>query len=279
MNLKEQLLKAIAAHQGQELLFTKLLKGKVFDFKSRQLLHETPAPELNPAQPDPQYAHGNEAALRSIEARGYSPEAMAFYQAHNKNAEEPYFGGDMHNIQYRTMDTHHGKWNEPMPFPAHVGDLKGHLGKYVAQGGPDPLAWIDRKYGVSRKLIEDHKGKPLTISTRSDLIGGDEYIKALDPKHHKVRIHAFSDNDEINRLLEPGAPSFKRRMGAVQRLKEAGIPVQIVHDKVLNAPAHIAAHNRLHQPVGLTNPIELNDEQLARLNSNFATNEGDENVG
>jgi hypothetical protein len=104
------------------------------------------------------------------------------------------------------------------------------LGKDTLVGGPDPFAWLDSKYKVSKKLLEKNFDKPLEIHTRSDLIAHDDYIAALNPNKHKVYMHIISMDESFNRALEPGQPSALRRIQAAKKLYESGVSVTIAHD-------------------------------------------------
>jgi hypothetical protein len=144
---------------------------------------------------------------------------------------EPYFG-DIHNAAWRISEKEEGL---PHPLPRKVEDLKGTLGKDVPMGGSDPFIWMDSKYKVTLKLLEKHKGKPLTINTRSDLIAHDDYIEAMDKKNHKIRIHLLADDKDgrrFQRVLEPGAPSDLRRIKAIEKLALKGFDVVVVIDKL-----------------------------------------------
>ena len=145
---------------------------------------------------------------------------------------EPYVGFDMASPAYRA------KSSVPQPFPVSgVVDVKGHLGKTLGEGGPDPLAWLDTKYGASKKVLEANRNKPLKISTRSDLISHDDYISNLNPKLHEVEFHIPSTNSKLNKILTPGAPSISRQMAAIKKLQERGIKVSIVHENIKGLPA------------------------------------------
>jgi hypothetical protein len=186
--------------------------------------------------------HPADRAHQLISARFASntPKSLisAIENAKQGGHDEPYAFGDIHSVVHGTIRD--GKkeqhWNNPMPMPMKVKDVQGHLGKRVAQGGSDPFMWMDQKYGLSKDVLKNHRNKPLKISTRSDLIAQDDYMKHLDPKKHSVEIHVFGDNERQNRQMEPGAPSFSRRMKAAQKLRAAGIPVTIVHDKIEGVP-------------------------------------------
>ena len=151
-------------------------------------------------------------------------------QGHN----EPYIG-DFHNAQWRTADRHELEDKIPHPVPQQVKDLKGTLGKDVPLGGSDPFMWMDLKYSITKNLLKSHYNKPLTINTRSDLIAHDDYMEAINPSKHKIRIHVLtaetgSWSTNIGRFLEPGAPNFQRRLMAAKKLYDAGYDVTMVVD-------------------------------------------------
>lgn len=147
---------------------------------------------------------------------------------------EPYSHGDIHNVEWSNTKHDSHQWNRPMPIPRYVPKemVGGHIGKGVASGSSEPFGWMDRKYGVARDLLAEHKNDPLTISTRSDLISADEYLQHLNPDLHHVKIHIPTHDDDVARIIEPGAPSVSRRIKAAKILKDKGIPVTIVHDKI-----------------------------------------------
>lgn len=83
--------------------------------------------------------------------------------------------------------------------------------------------------GISLSLLEYLKDTayPVMINTKSDLIGRDEYVRALseNPAGAAVHMTLLSPNDEINKNLEPAAPSYERRMKAARTLAAAGVRV------------------------------------------------------
>lgn len=162
-------------------------------------------------------------------------------EANKKGTAEPYIGP---SIQGETWATHKHDKNILIQSPSYNVDPKllgGHLGKHVAQGGPDPFAWMDVKHKATQKLLDEVKGMPLTISTRSDLIAHDDYMSKLDPRNHKIRMHIAHYPSEDQSLahkysLERATPSTSRRLKAAKKLKDAGFNVTIVHDKIAGAP-------------------------------------------
>jgi hypothetical protein len=190
-----------------------------------------------------------EPALERIMAR-YNPmdakRILAEIQKAPETSPYAYLGGDIHNITYAPKGaTWKGgdfgdkiqtggipafpKGTTPDKLPTNELGQRV-LGQGVELGTNDPLMWMDRKYGVTKKLLEDAFDTPMVIKTRSDLVAMDEYLEKLNPSKHQVEIHAMTPNEHVGRIIEPGAPSFKRRIEAIQRLKEAGVPVKLKMD-------------------------------------------------
>lgn len=87
----------------------------------------------------------------------------------------------------------------------------------------------ERKQGISLVLLEylSKQAYPLMINTKSGLVGTEPYLKALSSNLAKTAVHItmISSDDELLKKLEPGAPSFQRRLWAAKRLIEAGVRV------------------------------------------------------
>ena len=91
---------------------------------------------------------------------------------------------------------------------------------------------IERKYGVTRQLIEilfecDH---PLTIVTKSALVERD--LDLLAPMARKNLVKVFVSVDTLDhvlaRKLEPRAASPKRRLDTLRALSEAEVPCGVM---------------------------------------------------
>lgn len=179
--------------------------------------------------------------------------------------DEPYSHGDTHDTIYSIHDEN--KWNKPFPLPRKVGDLKGVLGKGVPRGdGPDPFAYMDRKYGATAKALLDHYHKPLDIHTRSDLVAHDDYMDYMNPKKHTINMHIMTHNDSIGKYMEPGAPSAKRRMLAIKKLREKGFKVNLIHDVM----AH-PEHGEIDLEDG-SEPIQANKKNIIPINDDVINN-------
>jgi hypothetical protein len=235
--------RSIALEKARELVT--LAKAKIYSFQSGKQIADLPSGESTPKAEHhiQEVPHGHEDFHRNLaeklKARFGDDKAMHTRIDHlaTHGHDEPYYGGDSANVQWRPKEEK--PFNKPHALPAKVNDLKGVLGKRVPTGsGPDPFNWMDVKYGSTKHALIQHKDKPLDIHTRSDLISHDDYMKHLTPGKHKIFMHAMSDNDHHNRLMEPGAPSFKRRMEAAHKLKAAGHDVTIVTDKLEHKDMH-----------------------------------------
>jgi DNA repair photolyase len=95
----------------------------------------------------------------------------------------------------------------------------------------DPYQPAEGKYRITKQMLEimrEHEF-PFAIGTKSDLILRDlDLISEASRKFHCVVALSFSTLDErLGKLLEPNAPSPKRRLEVVRRLSEAGITTGI----------------------------------------------------
>jgi len=95
----------------------------------------------------------------------------------------------------------------------------------------DPYQPIEAQWRITRECIRvlaecDH---PLTITTKSDRVVRD--IDLLEPMAKKglasVALSVTSLDAKVARTVEPRAPHPERRLTAVRRLADAGIPVHV----------------------------------------------------
>jgi len=85
----------------------------------------------------------------------------------------------------------------------------------------------EKRQGISLELLKylaSHK-YPLMINTKSDLIGEDVYVEALSKTRSAVHMTLITSNNRILKALEPGAPSYERRLNAMKNLVSAGVRV------------------------------------------------------
>ncbi|MBI4041865.1 MAG: hypothetical protein HY391_00150, partial [Deltaproteobacteria bacterium] len=159
---------------------------------------------------------------------------------------DTYGRGCVHDCVYcyaKTILEGHGYWNRPIPFPIDITDIrktffivfetsKKNKWRHILEkripirigSMSDSFMWMDKKYRVTLEFLKILKfyRYPYIIATRSDLIAEDEYIEALDPTLSSVQMSIASINDDLNRKIEPGAPSGYRRLKALRKLVESG---------------------------------------------------------
>ena len=127
----------------------------------------------------------------------------------------------------------------PIPWAADVESLAAFLTegmtdkitRYLQSGGAvymterDCFQWLDKKYRISYRALELFKAfnVPIIIATRSDLISEEEYKELLKGMNVSVTMLIATENDDINRVKEPGAPSAYRRIRARRSLRDEKI--------------------------------------------------------
>lgn len=160
---------------------------------------------------------------------------------------DTYGRGCLHDCVYcyaKAELTVHGYWNKPFPMPVDISDVwktfytifetdknskwRPLMEKRVPLrigSMSDSFMFMDQRYGVTKELLKilDFYKYPYIIFTRSDLVAHDDYMKLLNPKLCTVQASISSTNDEMNKLIEKGAPSSKRRLLAMQKLSQNGI--------------------------------------------------------
>ncbi len=140
--------------------------------------------------------------------------------------------------------TVHGYWNNPIPVPIDLNevrkvfytvfetDKKSKWRNVMESRIPlrvgcmsDSFMWMDAKYKVTQEFLKilNHYEYPYTIITRSDLVAHDDYIQLLRKDLCSIQFSIASTNDELNRKIEPGAPSAKRRLKALEKLNKASL--------------------------------------------------------
>lgn len=86
---------------------------------------------------------------------------------------------------------------------------------------------IERTKGISLELLRYLRDAayPVMINTKSDIPGDEKYIEALASNKAGAAIHftMISSDETFLKLIEPGAPSFEKRLSAVKKLSAAGV--------------------------------------------------------
>lgn len=159
---------------------------------------------------------------------------------------DTYGRGCTHDCVYcyaKEQLTSHGYWNKPFPMPVDISELwntfytvfetdKKHKWREVMEkrtpirigSMSDSFMFMDKKYGVTKEFLKilDFYDYPYIIFTRSDLVSHDDYLDVLNPELCSVQMSIASTNDVMNKLIEPGTPSAKRRLKALEKLVKNG---------------------------------------------------------
>jgi DNA repair photolyase len=112
--------------------------------------------------------------------------------------------------------------------------------KVIAIGtNTDPYQPIERKYEVMRGILEvlERAGHPVGIVTKSALVLRDIDILARMARRNlvKVALSVTSLDPKLARIMEPRAATPARRLEAIRRLSEAGIPASVMVAPVIPA--------------------------------------------
>ena len=159
---------------------------------------------------------------------------------------DSYGRGCFHNCVYcyakDQLETH-GYWNRPQPFPVNLAEVRKVFYTVFETNKPnkwreilekripirvgsmsDSFMWMDTKYGVTKELLRifNFYKYPYIIFTRSDLIAKDDYIACLDKNLCSVQFSISGNNQKFTRHIEPGAPSYARRLKALKKLSDLG---------------------------------------------------------
>src|SRR5437016_2561030 len=103
----------------------------------------------------------------------------------------------------------------------------------------DPYQPIERKYEVMRGILEvlERAGHPVGIVTKSALVLRDVDILARMARRNlvKVALSVTSLDPKLARIMEPRAATPARRLEAIRRLSDAGIPASVMVAPVIPA--------------------------------------------
>jgi DNA repair photolyase len=141
-------------------------------------------------------------------------------------------------------------------------------GDSIAMGtNTDPYQRCEGKYRLTRGIIEvlSEYGNPFSILTKGTLILRDLDVLREAARHTDVRanLSIATLDEEVWRASEPGTPHPRRRLKAVSRLNEAGIPTGVLIAPILpglsDAPEQLEAITRACKEAGAVSvtPIVL----------------------
>jgi DNA repair photolyase len=119
-----------------------------------------------------------------------------------------------------------------------IEELQGVQGIKKAYGLQIPLRMgirfedflgAEKREGVGLQMLQylAEIEYPVMINTKSDLLGTDPYLKALSDNPAKSAVHVtlITSDNTVLKKLEPGAPSYNKRLEGIRRMCEAGIRV------------------------------------------------------
>lgn len=97
----------------------------------------------------------------------------------------------------------------------------------------DPYPQLERTLGLTRKVVHllARENIMFQIVTKSDLVVRD--IDILKNARCCVAVTVTTMDEALARKLEPGAPPPEKRVKALRRLKESGIPVSVRIDPII----------------------------------------------
>ena len=85
----------------------------------------------------------------------------------------------------------------------------------------------EARKGVSLEMLRylSEMNYPIMINTKSDLPGTDKYVRALASNEAGAAVHVtmITSDESIIKRIEPGAPSFLKRLTAIRNLTDAGV--------------------------------------------------------
>ncbi len=160
----------------------------------------------------------------------------------------------------------------------------GYVPKVIAIGtNTDPYQPIERRHQIMRRILEvlERAGHPVGIVTKSDLVVRDLDILARMAKRDlvKVAISVTTLDAALARTMEPRASTPARRLEALRRLADAGVPASTLVAPVIPA-LNDAEIERILEAVAATGvrhagyvllrlPLEVRDLFREWLMANF----------
>lgn len=117
---------------------------------------------------------------------------------------------------------------------------KGHQVSTVALGAnTDPYQPVERRLGITREILEvlAEARHPVVVITKNALVERDIELLASLAGHGSARVFLSitSLDSDLSRRLEPRASRPARRVEAIRRLSEAGIPAGVMFAPVIPA--------------------------------------------
>ncbi|MCU0669038.1 MAG: radical SAM protein [Myxococcota bacterium] len=130
-----------------------------------------------------------------------------------------------------------------------VGRMEIAGARIFCSSATDPYTPAERRFAITRGCLEvlvQHPPALLVVQTRSPLVARDADLLAQIPSV-RVSMSITTDDERVRRLLEPNAPGLALRIGALAKLRAAGVATQAAVAPLLPCdPARLA---RLLEPV------------------------------
>jgi DNA repair photolyase len=106
-------------------------------------------------------------------------------------------------------------------------------GNILISSVTDPYQPLERKYELTRKILEKLKGRDFFVSilTKSSLVLRDTDL--LKEMKCEVGITITSFNEEARKIFEPNTVSYEERLKALNELKDKGIKTYIFFGPLL----------------------------------------------
>jgi DNA repair photolyase len=110
---------------------------------------------------------------------------------------------------------------------------KNNSGNVLISSVTDPYQPIERKYEITKKILEKLKNTKLFVSilTKSSLVLRD--IDLLKQLNCEVGLTITTLNDNVRKIFEPNASSVEDRLNALKQLKDSGIKTYIFFGPML----------------------------------------------
>jgi DNA repair photolyase len=133
----------------------------------------------------------------------------------------------------------YAKVNAPELLEQELG-RRNYVPKTIALGAvTDPYQPAERERGISRRILEvlDRASHPVGIVTKSAGIVRDIDIltRMAERRLVKVAISITTLDRQLARSMEPRAATPPKRLEAIQRLSEAGVPVAVLTAPIIPA--------------------------------------------
>ena len=116
----------------------------------------------------------------------------------------------------------------------------GYVPRTIAIGtNTDPYQPIEREHRLMRRILEvlERHGHPVGIVTKSALVVRDIDILARMARRNlvKVGVSVTTLDAKLARVMEPRAPTPRRRLDALRQLSAAGVPTLVMVAPVIPA--------------------------------------------